>query len=500
LVIVESLTYILPEAVLVGMACIHFLFGPFLAAEGNAAATGVRHRWGFMALIALLAAGTLWGISKSQLQVTGYQGPFRLDELAWYIRGLSLAAGIVLLLISWNQVDDAHAAESHALLLLVVAGVSLAGAANDLVGLFLALELVSIPTYVLLYLQRRDADAQEATTKYFLLSIFSSALVLFGFSYLYGITGTTNLAALHDALWNAPPGPPSVLVVAIVTIVAGLSFRITAVPFHFYAPDVFQGTGTPAAALLAYVPKIVGFVALLRIFAAPAFNVPPPHWTLLHEGLPVLWVLAVVTMFVGNLMALAQTNIKRLLAYSSIAHAGYMLVGLTVGRENSAATDGVEALLFYLAVYGAMTVGVFASLVSLSRPGRPIENIDDLAGVARTNPGIALPTAIFLFSLTGLPPTAGFFGKLNLFLAAWSRGTPPARWLAAILAVNAAIGAWYYLRLIAVMYLQPPAAATEKTRWTELPALVGVVLCVMATVGLFIAPGLLWQVIEQIST
>jgi NADH-quinone oxidoreductase subunit N len=176
-----------------------------------------------------------------------------------------------------------------------------------------------------------------------------------------------------------------------------------------------------------------------------------------------------------------------------------MLVGLTVGRESSAAADGVEALLFYLAVYGAMTVGVFAALVYLSRPNRSVERIDDLAGLARTNPGIALPLAIFLFSLTGLPPTAGFFGKLNLLLAAWSEGKPAGRWLAAILAVNAAIGAWYYLRLVAIMYLQPPTGGGEKMGWNQFPALVGMVLCAVATVGLFFVPGALWSAIEQVS-
>jgi NADH-quinone oxidoreductase subunit N len=286
-------------------------------------------------------------------------------------------------------------------------------------------------------------------------------------------------------------------VIALVTVVAGLCFRITAVPFHFYAPDVFQGAPTSGAALLSFVPKVVGFVALLRILATPALDVP---WTLAGEGLPLFWLLSVATMFLGNLMALLQTNVKRLLAYSSIAHAGYMLIGLAVGRQGAGRFDGIEALLFYLAVYGAMTVGVFAVLVYLSRPGRSVETVDDLAGLGRSRPAAALLTAVFLFSLTGLPPTAGFFGKLNLVLAAWSQGTTASRWLAALLALNAAIGAWYYLRIIAVMYLQPRPAAAQDDRAVEIPALAGMVLCVLATVGLFFAPGWLWKVIERVST
>ncbi len=501
--IVGSLQYVLPETVLVATACIHFLFGPFLVG-GGAPAASVRHRWGGLALVAILTAGMLW-LNQSRNSAPGF-GPFRVDELAWFIRGLGLAGGLVFVLINWNQIDDDHAAEGHALLLLIVAGVNLTAAANDLVGLFLALELVSIPTYVLLYLPRRDVAAQEAVTKYFLLSVFSSALVLYGFSFLYGATGTTNLTAMHSALANVDSlgVRPPILVIALVTVVAGLCFRVTAVPFHFYAPDVFQGTGTSGAALLSFVPKIVGFVALLRIFAPPALDVIPgdqPVWSMSGEGMSLLWVLSVATMFLGNLMALLQTNLKRLLAYSSIAHAGYMLVGLTVGRSNSGLTDGVEALLFYLAVYGAMTVGLFAVLVSLSRPGRSIETIDDLAGLSQVHPAVALLAAVFLFSLTGLPPTAGFLGKLNLFLAAWSQGTSSSRWLAALLAVNAAIGAWYYLRIIATMYLQPrPASPARDDGAVEVPALAGMVLCVLVTVGLFFAPGWLWKVIEHIST
>lgn len=496
--IVNSLSLILPETVLVATACVHFLFGPFLINESGRTTARVRHRWGGLALVALVTALFMWW-SKTPVDGDAY-GPFRLDALTWFIRGLSLAGGVVLVLINWNQYDDAHAAEGHALLLLIISGVNLAAAANDLVGLFLALELVSIPTYVLLYLPRRDASAQEATIKYFLLSIFSSAILLYGFSLLYGIAGTTNLTSLHKALWNAPPAIPPVLIVALVMVVAGLSFRVTAVPFHFYAPDVFQGAPTSGAALLAFIPKVVGFVGLLRILWTPDVLSEQPVWTLASEGLPLLWILAAATMFLGNLMALVQTNIKRLLAYSSIAHAGYMLVGLTVGRQAAAAADGVEALLFYLAVYGAMTVGVFAALIYLSRPNRSIETIDDLAGLSRRRPVVALLMAIFLFSLTGLPPTAGFLGKLNLFLAAWSRGTTDSYWLAVLMAVNAAIGAWYYLKIVAVMYLQPqPATTSTEDVGSEWPALVGIILCVIVTVGLFVSPEWLWKVIERVT-
>src|SRR5262249_10414826 len=267
-------------------------------------------------------------------------------------------------------------------LLLVVAGTGLTGMANELVVLFLSLELVSIPTYVLLYLARYDLAAQEAALKYFLLSIFSSALLLFGFSYLYGLAGTTNLAALTATLGEATPSAlPALALVALVMVVAGLGFRITAVPFHFYAPDVYQGTTTGLAALLSLVPKVVGFVALLRVLGfvhlEGLLSNPVPEASLAISG-PVLnaqlpnplWILPAVSMTLGNILALLQDDLKRLLAYSSVAHAGYMLMGLAAAAvrhdpESPTASAGIDAVLFYLVAYGGMTVGAFAVLACL---------------------------------------------------------------------------------------------------------------------------------------
>ncbi len=289
---------------------------------------------------------------------------------------------------------------------------------------------------------------------------------------------------------------PAVLVVAIVAIVAGLSFRLTAVPFHFYAPDVFQGAPTTGAAMLAFVPKIAGFVALLRLISfAPSEVLAGDGWTLAGKAAPLLSTLAVASMLFGNLVALAQTNVKRLLAWSSIAHAGYMLVGLVVDAPLGSTVRGAHALLFYLVAYGAMTVGAFAVLAALSHGNRKYETIDDLAGLSQTHPTLALVMTVFLFSLTGLPPTAGFLGKLNLFLAAWSVGTPVGRTLAVILAANAAIGAWYYLRVVSAMYLQK--ARRTDAQSAPIPAMVGVACCAAGTLGLFLAPDVLWQAIAR---
>ena len=493
--IIGSLQLIVPEAILLGTACLLFLAAAFV--DGSRAVAALRQLAGAATIAALLAAGVAW-MAADSVAAAG-PGPFRLDGLAWLAKGMVLFAGLPLLLIAWNQVSEDHVAESHACLLIILAGASLTAAANDLIGLFLALELVSIPTYVFLYLPRRDAAAQEAVLKYFLLSVFSSAVVLFGFSYLYGATGTTSLPAIEAAIQNsAAAANPAALRVGLGAVVAGLCFRIAAVPFHFYAPDVFQGLTASNASLLSFVPKVVGFAALLRI-VAPLLSgdTPASPGSLEFQLGGVLWILAVLTMFAGNVLALLQTDLMRLMAWSSVAHTGYMLIGMAAGQQAGSAVSGTEALLFYLAAYGAMSLGVFAAVSCLGRTRR-IASIHDLAGLAQSRPGTAFLLAVFLFSLTGLPPTAGFLGKLNLFWAAWAEGTPSFRVLAVALAVNAGIAAWYYLRIVAVMYLDSPPSEGD-VRSTDRPALLGAVLCGLATVGLFLDPSRLWSLIERLT-
>lgn len=503
----SAVSQILPEIVLLAAACVNLAVGPFLIGDSGQAASGTRHRWGIWALLALLIAGWCSLMPTPVIEATEL-APFQVDPLVWFVRLITLVTGTVLVLTNWNQTSDNDAAESQACLLFILAGANLIALANDLVVLFLALELVSIPTYLFLYVSRRDRSGQEATLKYFLLSVFSSALVLYGFSFLYGVAGTTNLTALHQVFKNYEfSAMPAMLLVSIVTIVSGLAFRITAVPFHFYAPDVFQGTATSAAALLSFIPKVAGFIALVRLLGQPSIEAATHkgYWNIANESGSVLFLLAIATMFVGNLLALLQKNVRRLLAYSSIAHAGYMLVGLTVAVRVPAINDdataagsigGLPALLFYLGVYGVTTLGVFALIASLSRPDRPLETSDDLAGLSKTHPAGAFLAAVLLFGLTGLPPTAGFLGKLTLFLSAWNHGTDLGRRLAICLAINAAIAAWYYLRLIGVMYLQPSRDDTRRA--TGVPAFVGVSLCAVASIALFFAPDWLWQALQRV--
>lgn len=481
-----------PETLLVLVACVLFLGATF---RSN------RHFWGGIALAALVLAGGLLWSTVQQRPVRPPDGvlPLSFDAFAVFIKVVALVGGVVLVLFSWDEVSDALAAEYYACLLIIIAGLMLTGAANDLVVLFLALELISIPTYVILYLQRTDRAAQEAAVKYFLLSVFSTAILLFGFSYLYGLSGTTNLVSMVDALTHTAetdagrlPLLPVLALVALVMVVAGLGFKITAVPFHFYAPDVYEGTSLTSAALLAFVPKVAGFVSFFRLldFILPQRG-PTPGLALGAQATILFWILATMTMTVGNILALLQDNLKRLLAYSSVAHAGYMLIGLAVAPKLAGqdVVGGVEAILFYLVSYGAMTIGAFAVLAYLSTPEHPVDTVDDLAGISRSHPGIALLMALFLFSLIGMPMTAGFLGKFFLFFGALAVPVDQARLfygLVLIGALNAAVGAWYYLRIIAAMYLRTPIRPIEKPRaW---PNLVALWICASLTLGLGIYP------------
>jgi NADH-quinone oxidoreductase subunit N len=348
------------------------------------------------------------------------------------------------------------------------------------------LELISIPTYVLLYLGRENESSQEATTKYFFLSILSSAVLLYGFSFLYGQGGSTWLSEIGRALMSdTAAGPPPLAIMALVLIFAGLSFKVGLVPFHFYAPDVYQGTTSSNAALLSIVPKIAGLVALLRIVSLAMPGIEDVGWRL-------ALIVAVATMTLGNTLALWQDNLRRLLAYSSIAHAGYLLIGLAAAFAADAdqrrlAADGLHALLLYLAVYALATLGAFAVLDHLGTSARQIDNVDELAGLGRTQPLAAVAMSMFLFSLAGIPPLAGFWGKLALFRSAVSVGLSQSAlesWfigLAVIGGLNAAVAAAYYLRIVGTMYFRAPlgsVSAEGRGSWWAMSACALLVLAV----------------------
>jgi NADH-quinone oxidoreductase subunit N len=488
----QTLLILLPEFLILVSAIAMMTAGAFVRLP--------RRAWSIASAVTLLVA--LLALVLLRDQLTDPYGSVALnDAMSGYGRLVFLLTGFIVLAMAHDQVDDARAPEFFGSLLLINAGAMLVTAANELVFLFVGLELVSIPTYLLLYLSRRNTMTQEAATKYFFLSIFSSGLLLFGFAYLYGMLGISNLKALAFLAQESNPLPnaphPTLGLIALVFIMAGLGFRVAAVPFHFYAPDVYQGSPTILAALLAWVPKGIGFVAILRTLTAvlPTNDSPPNNLT--QQAAVLSWIIAAVTMTLGNTVALAQTNLKRLFAYSSIAHAGYLMVGVTVAFRNGPSTSGItlgsESVLFYLVTYALMTLGAFAVIIGLSTPERPVETVDDLAGLAKSRPFYAFAMAICLFSLAGIPPLAGFIGKFNLFVAAFAASTDTdARMyqaLAVIGVINSAIGAYYYLKIVVAMYYRDPVGEPLAPRITW-PTATAIGACATLTVvlGLWAQP------------
>jgi len=428
----------------------------------------------------------------------------RIDALTWYTRLIGLGVGLVILLVNFHVPAAEDRGEFLSLLLFSLAGVLVVGLADDLILMFLALELVSIPTYIMIALSRIDARAQESSVKYFFLGSFAAALMLYGFSFLYGVAGTTtmfgvaenttSLAAKLSGGSGALQNP--LVLIGLLLVFAGLAFKMAAVPFHSYAADVYQGAAAPVSGMLGFVPKIAGLVALVRVLSMIGWQLTPSlYW--------MLWIVAAATMTVGNLLALMQNNAKRTLAYSSIAHSGYILVAILAGPglagEGDAPTrNGVTAALFYIAVYGLMNLGAFAALAYIRgvRTGEPVEEIDELSGAARRHPAASLALAICLLSLMGFPPTAGFLGKFYVFSSAFASsgtgvGTQSRAMIALVIVgvVNAAIAAAYYLRIVATCYLRPAEGDVPVTRCRSLR--IGLAVCSLAMLVLFIVPGLL---------
>jgi NADH-quinone oxidoreductase subunit N len=442
-------------------------------------------------LLALLA---LFNLSGRQTGV--YSAVALNDDLSYYARGVLLLAGLVLVALAHREPDDGRAGEFFGALLMMNAGVMLVAAANELVFLFVGLELVSMPTYLLLYLSRRNRTTQEAAAKYFLLSIFSSALILYGLAFLYGTLGISNLKAmgfLFNKLNDAPQ--LQLALIAIVFVMAALCFRVAAVPLHFYAPDVYEGSPIAIAALLAWVPKAVGFLAIVRALTAVLAEKDPAD-PLVQKAAMLSWVIAAATMIWGNFVALLQDNLKRLLAYSSIAHAGYIMVGVTAAFSNDSRGGGVyygsESIFFYLVAYALMTLGAFGVFSGLRVRGQVVETVDDLAGLGATHPWPALALSICLLSLTGIPPLLGFWAKFGIFaalLAAGQRSDAGSFIVLAIIGMlSAAAGAYYYLRLVIVMYFRPSREEVQLGGGWPVALAVGTCASLTVILGLYSAP------------
>ncbi|HUO07999.1 MAG TPA: NADH-quinone oxidoreductase subunit N [Phycisphaerae bacterium] len=480
--------YLLPEIILIVAACAATLMG--------------LSRWDSVRKLTQCVAATATLLALLVAYFTGLNYPSDAFAHALYfspnyITLLACAIGFLTVLASWNMpsqneptVPDYHyRGEFFGMLLFSIAGVAMIGKVNDLLWMFLALELVSIPTYILVATGRSQIIAQEAGVKYFFLGALAAAIFLFGFSYIYGTTGVTRFAAIHEYFLNHELTP--LALIGLLAVIIGVCYKIAAVPMHFYTPDVYQGAATPVTAYLAFAPKAAGMVAIISTLTLINFNWDlRPH--IVTPGamlLDVMTVIAVLTMSVGNVLALLQRNIKRIFAYSSIAHSGYMLIGLVAGpnlAHSPSSIDGVDATLFYLASYALMNLGALAVLVYLQGKADAAEDLDDLAGIAKERPGAALMFAICLFSLIGMPLTVGFLGKLYIIQAALTTGHP---YLAVIVVINAAVAAGYYLRIVAAMYLRDPLYPFSVRK--AFPIRITAIICSAAVVAFFFAPSFL---------
>jgi NADH-quinone oxidoreductase subunit N len=368
----------------------------------------------------------------------GFQNTLRCDRFGLFFTIVICAAAALTLLMSVEFVREhgLPAGDYHALVLLSTCGMIFMALANDLIVIFLALEVMSVAVYVLSGMLRGEQRSIEAAMKYFLLGAFASGFLLYGIAFFYGATGTTQLDGIAQAIARDGVGP--MVLLGIVFLTVGLGFKVALVPFHGWTPDVYEGAPTPVTAFMAVGVKAAAFAALVRVFAT-SLDASAADWT------GVLEVLAVVTMTVGNVVAISQRSVKRMLAYSSIAHAGYALVGLVANTP-----EGGAAVLFYLAVYTAMNVGAFAVLVALGRRGEPNDDLDAMAGVGFRQPILGLSMTVFMLALAGFPPTAGFAGKFYLFSAAIDAGHVM---LAIAGVLNSLVSVYYYLGVIVQMYM-----------------------------------------------
>jgi NADH-quinone oxidoreductase subunit N len=371
-----------------------------------------------------------------------------VDGFATFFRVLVIGVGILTILSSAQYLKREHAAsaEYYALLLFSVTGQCVMAAANELIMIFIGLEISSIATYVLAGYLRDDKRNNEAALKYFLLGSFATAFLLYGVAWIYGTSGSTNLAAIRTYLVTPDSGNGIILAsVAAALMFVGFAFKVSAAPFQIWAPDVYQGAPAPVTLFMSAGPKAAAFAVFLRVFMT-AFQPIASRWE------PFVWSSALLTMIIGNFAALMQTNIKRMLAYSSIAHAGYVMVAIAAHNQ-----IGIAAAMFYLAAYAFMNIGAFAVVTHFSRQGEKYVNVEDLAGLGWKQPVTAALFSIFLLSLIGVPLTGGFFGKFYIFKAALDANLV---WLAVLGLLNSAVAAYYYLRILVVMYMHEPGEST----------------------------------------
>lgn len=428
----------LPELILT-LAGVLIMFMEALRPEGKKSGAGA---------IAILALVLALPAALMAQDGPAFQGMLVIDGMATFFRTLVIVVGLLVVFSSTDYLrrEGQESGEYYALVLFSIVGQCVMVSANELVMIFIGLEISSIASYILAGYLRDDARNNEAALKYFLLGSFATAFLLYGVAWMYGATGSTNLTEIRRSLISGTAPPEALIGVAAALIFVGLAFKISAAPFQGWAPNVYQGAPAPVSAFLTVGPKAAAFAVLLRIFMGSLEPIST-RW------LPAVWVCALATMVVGNFAAIMQSNIKRLLAYSSIAHAGYVLVAVAANSGT-----GSAAVMFYLAAYAFTNVGAFAVVTYFSRKGERYVSIDDFAGLAQRQPGIAAMLTIFLLSLIGVPLTGGFFGKFYIFKAALDSQLI---WLTVLGLLNSAVAAYYYLRILVVMYMREPGESVE---------------------------------------
>jgi NADH-quinone oxidoreductase subunit N len=431
----QSIDYIriLPEVILSAFGIVIMVLDPLVDEEKSQKTLGLI---GFVGAVAGLLS--TWYMAQSP--GLAFSGMVRVDTFSVFFHFLVIAIAAVVILSSFEYmaVQRIRAGEYYALILFGVVGMALMSSAVELVLIFIALEISSISSYILAGFRRSEASSSEASLKYFLLGSFATAFFLYGVALIFGASGSTNIDLISRSL---QAGPVQLLVyVAMALMFVGLGFKVAAAPFHIWTPDVYEGAPAPVVGFMSTAPKAAAFAVLLRVVYA--INAPGRFW--------LIWVAAALSMTLGNVCALVQTNVKRMLAYSSIAHAGYLLMAFAmISPENSA--SGISAAMFYTAAYAAMNVGAFAVVSHFANAGERYVRLEDYEGLGRTSPLLAATFTIFLLSLIGIPMTGGFFAKFYVFSAAVKGNLI---WLTIIGVVNSAIGAYYYLRIIVAMYMR----------------------------------------------
>jgi NADH-quinone oxidoreductase subunit N len=448
----------LPEMVLAALAMALLILG-VMRGEGSTRLVS------WLAIGVLILVLIIAGIGGGERRV-GFYGMFITDAFGLFMKALVMLGSAVTILIGMRYNEDHGIArfEFPVLVLLATAGMMVMISANDLIILYVGLELQNLALYVVASFNRDSVRSSEAGLKYFVLGALSSGMLLYGASLIYGFSGTTAFADLAKLVEGGAVSTG--VVIGLVFVVVGLAFKVSAVPFHMWTPDVYEGAPTPVTAFFAVAPKLAALALFVRFMIAP-------FGPLIADWRQVIVFLSIASMVLGAVAAIAQENIKRLMAYSSIGHVGYALIGLAAGTAN-----GIRGLLVYMAVYLFMTIGTWAVILCMRRNGRMLEGISDLGGLSRSQPGLALALAIFMFALSGIPPTAGFFAKLYVFLAAIDAKLAG---LAIIGVVTSVVSAFYYLRVVKVMYFDEPVGAFDRPITAELKG----VLFVTAVVTLF---------------